>query len=553
LREQFQHSLGEENDMRDHPEAVPAKTVPPLKWNDPDLRPDQFLYNRMGPWPQPSPTHPMEQAAEVLNIPPLEQFIWNEQIGARYLELGLGYPPAAAAIAAEAWALDLPTDTKFDALMLKTCYQRFKKPLTQADRDRISTAGVAVAYKYDFSAMKLVTPSDGMHCEPMVCYFEELPGVSAHCVLIEFRATGVKEQILAKQGSAPWNLAKVFSLQAAAYHMLFVVHPALHFPMDSVNAITKTSVPHVHPLFQIIFPHTAYTLPLDNTVLESSESLIGATAQGTWTDPFMGGAYDLKRLFGAGYGGLDDPYYNGAYPPYDFWKPWKDTETVYGMCLTQYFNMAFLPFANEVAGYILKSEFGDPRDPYVMRWMNYNAQFVKGFPACKPGEDIDPAVFAKALAIYLWDVTVSHAADHYSFALQVDAPIPPLNIEGVRNISAAYKFLRIRAPRPAAPDWGAGYTRVNQVCNADDLYRAELAQEIFFMPVALKPNLAETYYATAEFPLLLMQKLFHYNLDAADQKVQQYKDQIDFIRLNAGTDKVPGPVYELTIPASIQY
>jgi hypothetical protein len=94
---------------------------------------------------------------------------------------------------------------------------------------------------------------------------------------------------------------------------------------------------------------------------------------------------------------------------------------------------------------------------------------------------------------------------------------------------------------------------VNQVCNADDLYRAELAQEIFFMPVALKPNLAETYYATAEFPLLLMQKLFHYNLDAADQKVQQYKDQIDFIRLNAGTDKVPGPVYELTIPASIQY
>src|SRR5262249_36767027 len=70
-----------------------------------------------------------------------------------------------------------------------------------------------------------------------------------------------------------WNLAKIYALQGAAYHMLFVVHPALHFPMDSVNAITKTAVPHIHLLFQLLYPHTAYQLTLDNAVLEGPSLL----------------------------------------------------------------------------------------------------------------------------------------------------------------------------------------------------------------------------------------------------------------------------------------
>ena len=63
--------------------------------------PDQFLYSREGPWPQPSPSHPLICADEVLNIPPIETLLFNETIGARYLQSQLAYPPLAAQYAAD--------------------------------------------------------------------------------------------------------------------------------------------------------------------------------------------------------------------------------------------------------------------------------------------------------------------------------------------------------------------------------------------------------------------------------------------------------------------
>ena len=49
--------------------------------SDPTLSPDQFLYGRKGPWPQPSPSHPLVEACEVLTIPPNEMLLWNSTIG----------------------------------------------------------------------------------------------------------------------------------------------------------------------------------------------------------------------------------------------------------------------------------------------------------------------------------------------------------------------------------------------------------------------------------------------------------------------------------------
>ena len=69
----------------------PGLTQAQPAWTDPDLTPDQFLYERLGPWPQPAPAYPMSRPPEVLNIPPIETLIWNENIGSRYLKTQLGY------------------------------------------------------------------------------------------------------------------------------------------------------------------------------------------------------------------------------------------------------------------------------------------------------------------------------------------------------------------------------------------------------------------------------------------------------------------------------
>ena len=69
--------------------------------NDPasqqEAPPDQFLYGRKGPWPQPSPSHPLQEAAEVLNIPPIESLVWNGTVGKRLLEI-LGKDPSGPGV-----------------------------------------------------------------------------------------------------------------------------------------------------------------------------------------------------------------------------------------------------------------------------------------------------------------------------------------------------------------------------------------------------------------------------------------------------------------------
>jgi hypothetical protein len=525
----------------------------PANSSSPDLLPDQFLYGRKGPWPQPSPTHPLQEAAEVLNVPLVESLVWDATVGLRLLKGQAAFPALAAYDAMEdSWTKmsDL-SDGEFDHLMLGTAYTRYMKewkpnPKSEADKRHLDKAPYAVKFwKYDFSAMKLVKPLEGLYCAPVVCVYTEDGSGTRSCLYIRFRGETDAEDVFVFPGDNAWNLAKIYVLQACAYHMLFVVHPALHFPMDSVNAITKTAVPHTHPLFQLLYPHTSYTLALDNAVLEGPNSVVNNNAQGTWFDPLMGNAYNLKLLFGAGYSGLQDPWYGDAYPPYDFMKPQMGFDSPYGQWLADYF-APFLTFCKVVAAEILGA---DPHDPYVKRWARYNSTYVRGFP--DENAILDVQTLAQAMAIYMWDVTVSHGGDHYSFGL---------------NVPAKFKFLRIRNFPPPSSASAASPTYVGDVANGDDLHRAELAQKLFFGPHAMPPNLNDTYYAFTNYNfigslVMAAQKKFHDNLKDVSKKYDgKYSLNTPFMPLTEDQapdlPKSPYPVYtkyELTIPASIQY
>ena len=519
----------------------------PANWSSPDLPPDQFLYGRKGPWPQPSPTHPLKEAAEVLNVPLVETLVWDATVGLRLLKGQAAFPALAAYDAMFDGMSLIPSDDEFNAMMLNTAYTRYMKPKLDADKRHLDKApNAAKFWQYDFSAMKLVEPLAGMYCAPVVCVFAQDGSGRRSCLYIRFRGETDGEDVFVFPGGGDaWNLAKIYVLQACAYHMLFVVHPALHFPMDSVNAITKTAVPHTHPLFQLLYPHTSYTLALDNAVLEGPNSVVNSNAQGTWFDPLMGNAYNLKLLFGAGYAGLNtdgqDPWFGDAYPPYDFMKPQMGFDSPYGKWLADYFP-PFLKFCEAVAHEILKEH---KKDTYVARWARYNSTYVRGFP--DENSIFKDGCLAQAMAIFMWDVTVSHGGDHYSFGL---------------NIPAKFKFLRVRnyPPLPDPPPVG-GPTKVGDVANGDDLYRAELAQRMFFGPHAMAPNLNETYYPFTDFMLQLAQKSFHDLLtDVSQQYQHQYSLDMPFMPLDVtqAPKLPPSPYpayteYELTIPASIQY
>ncbi len=503
---------------------------------DPNLGPDQFLYGRKGPWPQPSPSHPLIEACEVLTIPPIETTLWEATIGTRYLQTQVAYPPQAAAYAVKQIAANYtgPDDARFAQILFKTCYQRYLLPLAAADIAFLQSQGVdpvkvGITFKYDFGAMDLVQPLAGMHCAPSRAYLTGQPAALA-CARISVG------NILVAPADKAWPLAKMFVLQGAAYQMLFVVHPALHFPMDSVNAVTKTAVPYTHPLFQLVYPHTSYTLALDNAVLESEASVVNDNEQGTWFDPLTGDAYNLKLLFAAGYSGLDDPRYRGAYPTYDYLNPaliklpgaspQPVFDTAYSRWQTAYFTRAFLPFCLAVAKAILAA---DPKDSYVVRWARYLNTCVRGFP--DETQILDADCLALTLAIYLWDVTVAHGADHASFGL---------------DISPAEKFLRLRCAPPQAPS-SAPPTRTTDIYSGDDLYRAAMANQMFFTPWTMAPNLDETFYAFTDPALAAAQLTFHANLKGVDNDPTLTR----FMPL-VGPEANPKDIGG-TIPASIQY
>jgi hypothetical protein len=519
--------------------------------NSPDLPPDQFLYGRKGPWPQPSPSHPLKEAAEVLNVPLMESLIWDATVGKRLLIGQAAFPALAAMDAITDAGSDIPTEEEFINLMLNTVYTRYMKPGTGGDSRHLDRApNAAKFYHYDFSAMKLVKPLEGMYCAPVVYVIaqDDTAALSTkrRSLYIKFRGETDAEDVFVYPGKGnAWNLAKVYVLQACAYHMLFVVHPALHFPMDSVNAITKTAVPRTHPLFQLLYPHTSYTLALDNAVLEGANSVVNENAQGTWFDPLMGNAYNLKLLFGAGYSGLqDDPWFKGAYPAYDFMKPQMGFDSPYGQWLEAYFK-PFQVMCEAVAGQILlKDKKDNKQDTYVRRWARYNSTYVPGFP--DENEIFKDGCLAQAMAIYMWDVTVSHGGDHYSFAM---------------NVPAKFKFLRIRNYPPPTRSSPSTYgpTRVGDVANGDDLYRTELAQRLFFGPHAMAPNLNQTYYAFNDEYLIGTQGLFHLALWEISGDFA-YGLDTPFMPLDESQapelPDSPYPAYTkygLTIPASIQY
>jgi hypothetical protein len=60
-----------------------------------ELPPESFLYDRRGPWPQPSANHPFGEVKAVLHLPFSETFNWWKKVGFRYIKDLMFYTPVA--------------------------------------------------------------------------------------------------------------------------------------------------------------------------------------------------------------------------------------------------------------------------------------------------------------------------------------------------------------------------------------------------------------------------------------------------------------------------
>jgi hypothetical protein len=460
-------------------------------------------------------------ADEVLHIPEMEALMFNQTIGARYLKSRVGYPAYAAMYATQVANWTGVEHARFDEIMLHTLYTRFKQPALKVELDKLrddfrndpqileelKDDGKCKWFKYDFTAMDMVKPIDGTYSRGTKVFIraaENCEGAEMSCRIIT-----VGDQAVHHTDSS-WGIATCYALQGGAYHVLFVVHPAIHFPMDSINAITKTSLPMGHPLFQLFLPHSTYSLPLDNAVLESAESVVNNNAQGTRFDPLTADGYNLKLLFGAGYNGVSaeangPQYMDGAYPRYNYMKPIFYTEgdvfdSFYARWLRAYYDV-FLEFTKPIAEHIKADH---KLLHYTQNWARYCRTHVHGFPS--PDEIVKGDTLAKVMAIYCWNNSVSHGGDHWSFANQV---------------SPVEKCLRIRRAPPTGrhePPVNNADTQGGQIFSPNDMQRAALCQYMFFQAWAIEPNLIDTQYAFTDPGLQMAAAKFHEGLKAVNAK-----------------------------------
>lgn len=462
---------------------------------------DAYPHRRKGPWPQPAPRFPGHMAPAVLHVPLPEQIDWHRHVGSRYWRDYLTYWPTALAWAARQDGYAPISDAEFAGLFRHTVFARgLCASLDPSDRLvfgevlAASEGSPDAFFKADYSIMRGVEPFDGLYTAATVTLF------ARYGAELRPMAIRVDDQTFTPADGDRWELAKYFALQGAAYHILLSEHPLVHFPTDTINAVSKTVLPVRHPLGLLLAPHSRFALRVNWAVLYSRRSIV-ENDQRIGYCVLTGPTAGIRTLNPSRYAGLPG---SSAYRPYSY--P-LEPRTVHGD-LGPFLNAYYATIRAFVTRIVEKIPL---HDPDVVAWADAISSYLPGFP---DGDEIfvDQRL-AATVASYVHQVTVEHAADHESFGRLPLHQVP----------------LRIRVPpphrdRPMKLDRSKLATRA-------DLFRTEMARHMFFEPrnVTL---LHEVDYGFDDPALVAAQSAFHASLQQTHERLE-VKPLIDWNRISA--------------------
>lgn len=463
-----------------HDATLTQQQVFPLPRSD-------FLYDRLGPWPQPAPDHPMAMAAEVLHPAPAEVRDWDFTAGWNYVRALITKFPLAVYNGLVHRQLDHLDDAQFVEIATTTTYSKYLRVITNDELAASPFAGCLAPFDpthqfltMDFTPMQDLSPFPGVYVAPTITLFER-DHAKATCrarAIFIGHLTGDrwKHTVLTPADVNAWTLARYFVLQGGAHMVVLSGHPATHFPYDTVNAVTQSAVPMRHTLFKLLKPHLRLQLAVDNAVLEGGNSVVSET-RGTFYAPFAGPSANIRQLVAAGYLGYPNvlsKFAPGdapglAYPRWAYPMAPKAIPSDFGRYLEAYFNTV-KDYVREVVAHIVENadtRQGQEELYYIRRWARYIAGWLPGFPddaqILNPDENGDPLLVG-VLTTFIWDVSIAHSLEHRSFG----------------NLGPHRVPFRVRVPPPDSPDAPA-YKR-SEILDGWDIFRSTLGFEMFFKP-----------------------------------------------------------------------
>ncbi len=392
---------------------------------------DEFMYKRRGPWPQPAPDHPMFMAAEVLHPARAEKWDWKMTAGLNYLKALITKLP----LACRNWFLNSRmehiSDEQFTAMLTANTYSKYMRRRTADYFDdsnfveRLGPLDPGKQYfSVDFTPVQDIETYPGIYVAPTITLFER-SGERETAVPLAIsigNLVGDKWQhnVITPEDENAWRLSKYFVLQGGAHVVTLSGHPATHFPYDTINAVTQSSVPMKHTIFKLLKPHLRLQLAVNNAVLEGGNSVV-SESKGTFYAPYSGTGTNVRQLVAAGFIGYPHllSKYQPSETPTDAYPRWyypmgpRDIPSDFGRVLSAYYSTV-QSFVRKVVAEIVAMENTDRGQEeiyYITEWARNIARWLPGFPndkeIMKLDDNGDPKLVC-ALTTFIWDVSVAH-------------------------------------------------------------------------------------------------------------------------------------------------
>jgi hypothetical protein len=248
-----------------------------------------------------------------------------------------------------------------------------------------------------------------------------------------------------------WRRAKYFALQGCLHRFNLIDHMRVHFPHDTINAVTKSVLPKWHFVHQLLMPHFWLTLPVNHAMLEGDRSLINRDTWYPWS-PFAAKGEEIRKLLPFSWSG-NEYYYPGvkntAYPPYSFRRDPLWVEDGNGplsaaapasSCPSKFRAMEFLlygcilQFVKAVIAATLppppkSTDQADILWLEIKRWAHEISRFLPGFPdendICHVDQNGNPDYLANVIAMVIWNASVVHSYDHGALHTMMNDPTKP--------------------------------------------------------------------------------------------------------------------------------
>jgi len=453
------------------------------------MDPKDFLYGRKGPWPQPCPDHPYDESPGVIHLPLKEWIDWWANIGLRFIVLWPTLTPIYFLNGLLNPGLKKVSDDEFHEYLTNTMMARFITPELDELDLKLFAPGMEGGKKYyvvDLDPVRVVETFKGMYVSPTKTLLEETSPEKFKIISIWMDKTA---EVITPQDGDAWELAKYFVLQGGALCATMVVHPLQHFPLDSINAITKTALPKEHVLFKLLHEHMRFTLPLENAVLNFKMSLLHNDRWWKTYAPFPGPYGGIRDLLVEGYRGIKK---NHSYPPFSYPRRPPKIYSGYGTFLNEYFETIY-KFVDEVVKVIPED------DLHVKNWADYINGWIPGFPN---GDEIFKGkTLTEVVAYYIWDVTVGHTIDHHNYG-EMDVRKVPLRI------------------RQEPPKKDTKIKPLKLLQSPIDLMKYKLAMKLFFGPSVIT-RLIDAEYGFKDPELQKAVADFKQNLRATEKSLNE--------------------------------